>query len=186
MVLSLYLGVCSCWLYLERETFTLWSLESLVSAGTPDGQLLSSTMAQRLKLKATPLNLLLWTKITHDNIQLCWPTCSSFDSWVYLHAWLEKRCRTRWECKAYFNWYFEVSKHHGESTIASLRNFSQRISKLEKSSRAPESTPSQVSPAPCPVPLNIHYRAILLPTPLNLLLEHWCPAPPTTHTHTEG
>ena len=122
MVLSLYLGVCSCWLYLERETFTLWSLESLVSAGTPDGQLLSSTMAQRLKLKATPLNLLLWTKITHDNIQLCWPTCSSFDSWVYLHAWLEKRCRTRWECKAYFNWYFEVSKHHGESTIASLRN----------------------------------------------------------------
>ena len=45
MVLSLYLGVCSCWLYLEREACTLVvGLESLVSTGTPDGQLLSRTM----------------------------------------------------------------------------------------------------------------------------------------------
>ena len=61
-------------------------------------------------------------------------------------------------------------------------SFPQRISKLEKSSRVPKSTPSQVSPAPCPAPLNIHYKALLLPTPQNLLLEHWRPPPPT-HTH---
>jgi hypothetical protein len=80
MVLSLYLGVCSCWLYLEREAFTLVvGLESLVSTELLMGSCCPELwFVLCLKLIDPPLNLLLWTKITHDNMKLYWPTCSSF------------------------------------------------------------------------------------------------------------
>ena len=68
MVLSLYLAVCSCCLYLEREAFTLVvGLESLVST-----ELLMGSCCPELCLKLIdpPPNLLLWTKITHDNMKL--------------------------------------------------------------------------------------------------------------------
>ena len=43
----------------------------------------------RLKLTGPPLNLLLWTKITHDNMKLYWPTWSSFaiPEFIYMLDW---------------------------------------------------------------------------------------------------
>lgn len=79
-VLSLYLGVLCCWLYLGRELFILVStqlwgvgfLQALPPSRTPD-QFMSKTYGP-----SSSKFLSHWTKITHNNLKLCWSTCGSF------------------------------------------------------------------------------------------------------------
>ena len=116
-VLSLYLGVLCGWLSLEREWFILVStwlwgirfLKALPLFRTPDPLMFKTYGPSSCKF------LLRWTKITCNDLKLCWSTFGLFriSKLVYLCAQLEKSYSTKQrECEVYFNSYFEASNHN--------------------------------------------------------------------------
>lgn len=72
-----------------------------------------------------------WANLIKSNLELQWPSQGifQFSKLTFLKRELDnhgsKIVRTEWN--AYFNWYFEASKHYQESKIASLQH---RISRL--------------------------------------------------------